>query len=163
MRRIHLSRRFRRPNCPRIQHYLSTCTEGILMYRRSSILLIGAILAISSGCRCWDSSCRTTSNANCNQPYRLVGNAKPISEGCYDAVTGVPCPCPPPGSGMVIPGGGYPAGPMPQPMAPPNELPYPNPNIPPTSIPSAVPFPAPGFGSSMNSNVTQPVKTSPNK
>src|ERR1700728_1671342 len=106
------------------------------MYRRS-ILTIGVVMAISAGCchpPCGDRPGWFTSNSNCNtsnQPYRLVGNPKPLSEGCYDAVTGAPVPCPPPNSASVIPGG-YPVGPMPQPMMPappPNELPYPNPNI----------------------------------
>jgi hypothetical protein len=137
------------------------------MYRRSLILTIGVALAISAGC-CQPCGSRTgwfTSNSNCNtsnQPYKLVGNTKPMGEGCYDAVTGVPVPCPPPGNAMVIPGGGYPVGPMPQPMVQPsNELPYPNPNnlIP----PSAIPTPAPGFGASVNPNFGQPVKIVPNK
>ncbi|HEV3383276.1 MAG TPA: hypothetical protein VG097_00605 [Gemmata sp.] len=85
-----------------------------------------------------------------------------MAEGCYDAVTGTPVPCPPAGSTMVIPGA-YPSGPMPQQMAPPNELPFPSPNIPPTSIPSAVPSPAPGYGASLNPAMTQPVKIVPNK
>lgn len=135
------------------------------MYRWSSILTIGTVLAIGPGCRCWDSSGSCSgSNGNCSsQQYKLVGNTKFPAEGCYDAITGVPVPCPPAGSTMVIPGG-YPTGPVPQPMTPPNELPYPSPiTIPPTSIPSAVPSAAPGFGASVNPNLTQPTRIGPNR
>ena len=144
------------------------------MYRGATYLVIGLLVTGSAGC-CWrphccESSGWTTSNSNgsiANQPYRLMGNTKPISEGCYDAVTGAPVPCPPPNSTMVIPGG-YPVGPMPQPMQPPlapspNVLPFPGETIPPAGIPNAQPFPAPGVGSNLNSTTAQPVKNVQNK
>lgn len=140
--------------------------EGIHpMYRWSSILTIGVALAVSAGCRqCWgEGHCWTTSNTNnCSNPCRLIGSGKPLSEGCYDAVTGMPVPCPPQGSTMVVPGGGYPVGPTPQQMPPsPNELPFPSPTdmIPPYSVPT----PAPGVGATVNPNTAQPVKMTPNK
>ena len=139
------------------------------MYRQLSILTIGVVLAISAGCRsCGDGHAMTTSYPNgngSNAPCRLVGSGKPLTEGCYDAVTGVPVPCPPQGSTMVIPGG-YPIGQPPQQMQPPaNELPFPTPTelIPQQGIPYAPPTPAPGLGMNGNPNNGQPVKITPIK
>jgi hypothetical protein len=140
------------------------------MYRLSSILTIGVVLAVSAGCRqtCGEGHGWFTSNSNgnsANQPCRLVGSGKPLAEGCYDAVTGVPVPCPPQGSTMVMPGG-YPVGPTPQQMQPPaNELPFPTPTelIPQPGLPYAPPSPAPGLGMIVNPNTGQPVKITPIK
>jgi hypothetical protein len=119
------------------------------MVRRSSALVLGAaLLASAAGCRScgdrgWFSSHAAPPGGS---PCALVGSgAKPL-EGCYDAVTGQPCPCPP--ATGVIPGGAYP---LPAPGGlgtPPNELPFPSPGdmIPRPGVPFAPPSPAPGDG-----------------
>jgi hypothetical protein len=116
--------------------------EAQAMYRRVLPLLLGALLlTASAGCR---SSCGTrpgwfTSNSRNDAPCHLTGN---VTEGCFDPVTGRPVPCPPAGSGIVIPGGTAAPG-----MAPrPDELPYPSPGdlIRPPGVPFAPPAAAPG-------------------
>lgn len=138
------------------------------MLRLSSYLVAGVVAVVVAGCwhpHCNEPSAVGVSNSNGNsscQPCRLIGNGKPIAEGCYDAVTGQPVPCPPVGSTMVVPGGGYPGAPN-IPTAPgPDVLPFPGETIPSPSVPSAQPTPAPGYGMGANVN-GQPVKIIPTK
>lgn len=137
------------------------------MLRRSSPVILGiALLAAAGGCR---SSCSGrpgwfTSNTRPDPPCHLTSNGK-VMEGCFDPVTGRPVPCPPVGSGVVIPGGTYPPGIAPRP----DELPYPSPSdmIRPPGVPFAPPAPAPGIGGEgagvTPKGGTTPVKGAPNK
>ena len=124
------------------------------MFRRSSALILGAaLLAASTGCRSTcnsNSGCSSghgwfTSNSRTGAPCQLTSNGK-LMDGCFDPISGQPVPCPPPGSGGVIPGGTFPP-PMTTPTRP-DELPYPSPSdmIRPPGVPFAPPFPAPGSG-----------------
>jgi hypothetical protein len=138
------------------------------MLRSSTYLAAGFLTVVLAGC--WHPHCNEApavgaansyGNSSC-QPCKLVGNAKPIAEGCYDAITGQPVPCPPMSGAMGVPGvyPGLPAVPPPPPGA--DVLPFPGETIPSPSVPSAQPSVAPGFG--MNSGVTgQPVRITPTK
>jgi hypothetical protein len=119
------------------------------MTRWPAVLALAAAVT-TTGCR---TNCGSlASHARQPAPCTLVGSGgRPVTEGCFDAVTGAPIPCPP--SAGVMPGGGYPVlpGPAPgfNPGAPANELPFPAPSdlIPPRSdVPFAPPTPAPGDG-----------------
>ena len=146
---------------------LLPANEGRPMFRRSCALTLGvALLALPAGCRhpaAKPGPGVSTSNPRPDAPCQLTGNMRP-SDACYDAITGRPVPCPPPGSGVVIPGGGYPNPPT---TIRPDELPYPTPSemIPRPDVPFAPPMPAPGGeGASANPKTGgQPVKTVPNK
>jgi hypothetical protein len=139
------------------------------MFRRTSALALGvALLAAATGCRSSCNNCNNshgwfTSNARQDVPCQLVSNGKAM-DGCFDAVTGVPVPCPPPGA-TVLPGGGYPYSPPP--VTRPDELPYPSPSdlIPRPGVPYAPPYPAPGGegASAVPKAGTTPVKVGPNK
>jgi hypothetical protein len=138
------------------------------MSRLLSVLLLGVALLMSAvGCRqncCGSNSCPVSSNTHYDAPCQLTGNGK-MMDGCYDAITGRPVPCPPP-STMVLPGGAYPT-PTPTPMSPPNELPFPAPSdmIRPQGIPYAPPTPAPGSTQGAGANTKgsgTPVKGSSN-
>jgi hypothetical protein len=112
------------------------------MFRPSTLLIGAALLSSSAGCRSCNHPWFTASNTRGPAPCQLVGSGKPLAEGCYDAITGQPVPCPP--ANTLIPGGGYPGAPT----SPPNELPYPSPTdmIPRPGVPYAPPTPAPGVG-----------------
>jgi hypothetical protein len=77
-------------------------------------------------------------------------------EGCYDAITGQPVPCPPATGG--IPGGAYPLPPTGGTL--PNELPFPSPGdmIPRPGVPFAPPSAAPGDGLGVNAKNATTVK-----
>jgi hypothetical protein len=125
------------------------------MSRRLPALVLGAaLLASASGCRsssCGSSGCGsrpglglfTSNNAN-QPPCTLVGSGSRVPGGCYDAITGQPVPCPPPGYAM--PGGPYPAPSAGVPGF--EELPPPAPSnlIPNPNVPFAPPSAAPGMG-----------------
>jgi hypothetical protein len=106
---------------------------------RSTVLFaVAAIACTLSGCRnCGDRFSWFTSNHRKEAPCQLMGSSG-MKEGCYDAITGQPIPCPPEAS--IVPGGGIPGIP---PRA--NELPFPGPAdmITPPGVPSAPPGPAP--------------------
>lgn len=118
------------------------------MSRRVSVLLLAAVLASAAGCRnpaCGERHGLFTSHTRSEPKCTLVGSGGRMpAEGCYDAVTGQPIPCPP--STTTIPGGTYP----PPPAGPgrPDELPFPGPTdlIPRAGVPSAPPSAAPGLG-----------------
>ena len=119
------------------------------MLRHPSALIFGTALLVSAaGCRNCDGTGWFSSHTRSGAPCTLVGSGKPL-EGCYDAITGQPVPCPPPTG--VIPGGGYPL-PPPAGSTLPNELPFPSPGdmIPRPGVPFAPPMPAPGEGASGN-------------
>lgn len=154
------------------------------MFRRSSLLILGAaLIAGSTGCR---STCNSNSNSGCNTghgwfssnsrnagaPCQLTSNGR-MMEGCFDPISGQPIPCPPAGSGVIIqPGGAFPSpGAAP---ARPDELPFPGPSdmIRPPGVPFAPPYAAPGTGTGsgtgnealgMTPKNGTPVKNTPNK
>ena len=118
------------------------------MSRRTSALILGAAL-LAAGCRstCGDRPGCFTANTRADAPCRLTGSGPP-GEGCYDAITGQPVPCPPT---MLVPGGTIPGGAIPGGPAPrADELPFPGPAdmIPAPGVPSAPPSvaPPPGLG-----------------
>lgn len=147
-----------------------------MMFRRSSVLILGAVLlASSSGCR---STCNnnsgsgsghgwfTANSRNSGAPCHLTSNNNNMMEGCFDPITGRPVPCPPPGTGVVIPGGTY-QPPLTTPTRP-DELPFPSPSdmIRPPGVPFAPPYPAPGTGTEgagMTPKGGTTVKGTPNK
>lgn len=114
------------------------------MFRRlSSLFILAALLALSTGCRstCNGSRGWFSSNSNSQAPCHLTGNSNGM-EGCFDPVSGRPIPCPPMDSSVVIPGGTPSPGFAPRS----DELPYPAPSdmIPRPGVPYAPPAPAPG-------------------
>lgn len=132
------------------------------MLRCPSAMLLGAALLLASaGCRSTCSSNRPagcgggngwfSSNTSKDVPCTLAGaSGRMPAEGCYDAITGQPVPCPPSA-------GGFPGGAIPLP-APggggrrPDELPFPE-TIPPAGVPGspfAPPSAAPGTGLGLN-------------
>ncbi len=130
------------------------------MFRPSLVALGIVFLASAIGCRnlCGDRGSLTSHNRSA-APCQLVGSGKPMAEGCYDAITGQPVPCPP--SSTVIPGGSYP---LPSAGIPgstrPDELPFPAPSdmIPRPGVPYAPPSPAPGEGASLGPKGAIPVR-----
>jgi hypothetical protein len=137
------------------------------MVRRLSTLSLGAILMLAAGCRwCHNQPGCLTSGSPGGAPCQLTGTMRP-GESCYDAITGMPIPCPPQAPTMVIPGGGYPYDPGLAPGVPgtrPDELPFPGPSdmIPRQGVPFAPPSAAPGDGT-VGSKTGQPGKTGSNK
>jgi hypothetical protein len=130
------------------------------MVRRSSALVLGAALLVSAaGCRtCGDRGWFSSHAAPPGgPPCALAGSGAQPLEGCYDAITGQPVPCPP--ATGVIPGGSYPL-PAPGGAGLPNELPFPSPSdmIPRPGVPFAPPMPAPGEGASANPKGATAVK-----
>lgn len=133
------------------------------MSRYLSALLLGTLSLTATSCRsnCASRQGITTSNTRSDVPCSLTSGAgNRMMEGCYDAITGQPVPCPP--SSMVLPSPTYQpptsAGPRP------DELPFPslNDNIPRPNVPYAPPTPAPGSeGASLNPKGTTPVKATP--
>jgi hypothetical protein len=111
------------------------------MVRRSSAVVLGVALLLSAaGCRLCDRTGWFSSNTNQAAPCQLTGSGRPM-EGCFDAITGQPVPCPP--SATVVPGGAYPAPTGVIPNGRPDELPMPD-LIPPAGVPMpAQPSPAP--------------------
>lgn len=141
------------------------------MFRRLSILMFGAaILFLATGCRGLVNrtpglvAAGVAGSGGGAAPCQLTGNAMP-REQCFDAITGMPIPCPPQGSTMVIPGGAYPSNPGMTPTAPSNELPFPGPSdmIPRPSVPFAPPSVAPGGDGLGTSKGGQSGKTGSNK
>jgi hypothetical protein len=120
--------------------------------RPSAVLLLAALLTAGAGCRhscgdrCADRPFGLTSHPRRGADCQLVGSGgRGLTEGCFDAVTGQPVPCPPvtglPGGALPAPGGG----------TLPNELPFPTPaeTIPRPAVPFAPPSVAPpGEGAS---------------
>lgn len=111
-----------------------------------------ALLAVGPGCRsscgdrCSDRPFALTSKGKSGPDCRLVGSGgRPgLTEGCFDAVTGQPVPCPP--MTGVLPGGT-----APPPGAPRTDelLPFPaETTIPRPNVPFAPPAAAPGEGAS---------------
>jgi hypothetical protein len=133
------------------------------MFRPSAVVLGVVVLASAGGCRnlFGERGCLTSSGSG-SALYRLVGGGQPLAEGCYDAVTGQPVPCPP--SALLVPGGPYPlpSGVVPGPGGSrPDELPFPAPSdmIPRPGVPFAPPSPAPGEGANLSPNKgTAPVR-----
>jgi hypothetical protein len=117
------------------------------MSRRTSALLFGvALLGLSAGCRssCGDRHSWFSSTSRPDVPCQLTSGGR-VLDGCYDAITGQPVPCPPPGT--LVPGGGGALPPRP------DELPVPGPAdmIPAPGVPSAPPTAAPPpFGGTSN-------------
>jgi hypothetical protein len=129
--------------------------QGIkAMGRLHRLLLWGLVTAIvASGCRlCQRDGCDTrpglfSSRLRSTPPAQLTSQ-QPLREGCYDAVTGQPIPCPPTVS-PPLPAGSTPAPPL---AAPPSneELPPPgaSEHIQPPGVPSVpaqqstIPLPA---------------------
>ncbi|VTT99983.1 unnamed protein product [Gemmataceae bacterium] len=123
--------------------------------RHLSALLVGVLSVSATSCR--HNNCASRSGTlTSNQPQQrgeppcmlTSGSGARLSEGCYDAITGQPVPCPPsnsPPGGMVLPAPTYPppAGVAPRP----DELPFPAPsdNIPRPGVPFAPPSAAPGI------------------
>lgn len=137
------------------------------MSRLLFTLFLGLLLTTASGCRntCGNQQSKSASNTRPDmQPYALTSGGPRMMEGCYDAITGRPVPCPP--STMVLPGNPY-QGPPPGIAAPsrPDELPFPAPSdmIPRPGVPYAPPMPAPGTeGASLTPKAgTTPVKAGP--
>lgn len=122
------------------------------MSRRFVVALSVAWVLSVVGCRnmCGERGCLTSSGRLTSAPGRLLGGSRLPAEGCYDAITGEPVPCPP--AAAVVPGGSYPApaGLVPGSSSPPrpDELPFPSPGdmIPRPDVPFAPPRPAPGNG-----------------
>jgi hypothetical protein len=121
--------------------------------RHLSALLVGVLSVSATSCR---NNCGTRSGIlTSNQPQQrgeppcmlTSGSGARLGDGCYDAITGQPVPCPPssPGAMMGLPAPTYPppAGVAPRP----DELPFPAPsdNIPRPGVPFAPPMPAPGL------------------
>ncbi|HSQ56570.1 MAG TPA: hypothetical protein VLM40_12580, partial [Gemmata sp.] len=91
------------------------------MSRRVRFLVVSSVLlGLTAGCRstCGEPRSWFASNSRCEAPCRLAGNSQ-MMDGCYDAITGQPVPCSPPGT--LVPGGVAPGGAIPRP----DELPFP--------------------------------------
>lgn len=119
------------------------------MYRRlTTLAILGASLALSTGCRsaCNGSRGLFSSHARSETPCQLTSGTRNM-EGCFDAISGQPIPCPPMGT-SVIPGVTPVPAPVPTTTPRPDELPYPSPSdmIPRPGVPFAPPSPAPGTG-----------------
>src|SRR5687767_7044724 len=119
-----------------------------MLRRLSALTLIAALLAAQVGCRSrCDRPGLFSSNSNAKAPCQTVGK----TAGCFDGITGQPCPCPPGLPATAGPGvgpGTY-AGPYPGPYAtpgPPGELPMPGPSDLIQPPPAAIPLPAPPGG-----------------
>jgi hypothetical protein len=120
------------------------------MFRRLSAFAVAALIAAQVGCssRCDSRPGLFSSHKRNSTPCLTVGR----TDGCFDAATGQPCPCPPEAGGAVVPGGAFPpAIPGPAPVfpnggPPSGELHMPSPSdlIRPPGVPPAVPIPAPG-------------------
>ncbi|MBA2226224.1 hypothetical protein [Thermogemmata fonticola] len=114
------------------------------MVRGSQLACISVILlSLGAGCRlCERDRCDSrpgwfSSRLRSPQAGQLMSQGR-LSEGCYDAVTGQPVPCPPMPSTPALPTGSTP----PPPTAPPpsgEELPWPGSgeHIRPPGVPSA--------------------------
>ncbi|MBA4063407.1 MAG: hypothetical protein C0501_06780 [Isosphaera sp.] len=120
--------------------------------RPSAFLLAAALLAAAAGCRhkcgdrCDDRPFGLTSGTRAGPDCRLVGSGgRAPAEGCFDAVTGRPVPCPP--VGPLPPAGAYP---LPGGQTDPADvLPFPAETIPRPAVPFAPPSVAPpGEGAS---------------
>jgi hypothetical protein len=128
------------------------------MFRRLSAFAVLVLVAAQVGClsRCDSRPGLFSSHSRNSTPCQTVGR----NNGCFDAATGQPVPCPPEGAGMVIPGGAFPpAIPAPAPGFPnvgprPDELHMPAPSD--MIRPPALPIPAPP-----GSDASLPFPTSP--
>lgn len=132
-----------------------------MLLRMSVVSLVTALLVVTAGCRTHGNNNQSPgwfASRNAGAPCHLTSNP---GTSCFDAITGMPIPCPPQSGTTVIPGGSYPI----TPGARPDELPFPGPSdmIPRPGVPLAPPSAAPGDGSLLNSKAGQSVKTGSNK
>jgi hypothetical protein len=138
--------------------------------RLFALACVAVLVGTQFGCH-WSSRCDErhgwfSARKRVEPPCQLAGR----NEGCFDANTGQPCPCPPEAGGVpggVMPGGTLPYPYMPGPAVPgpapfPNELHMPSPSD--RIQPPAVPIPAPGdAGLPFPTSPGTPLKTGLNK